>query len=156
MNEETKDRIKRMKEEFSKDPECKVFDNKYNYDGMLIQKGIPYSANCEHHRVAFNGEVSVGYIPTTKLIGLSKIGRIVEWYLNPTVYTLQEKATEQIIKRLDKELEPKGVMVVVTGIHTCIAYRGVKKPSTTITSAVRGNFADNEKTRQEFLSLIKE
>ena len=88
------------------------------------------------------------------MIGLSKLGRIAEYYLNPIVKTTQEKATHQIMNVL-KKIKPLGAIVIIKARHSCICYRGVKKPSLTITSAVYGSFKDNPITRQEFLSLIR-
>jgi len=152
--EDTKQRIKRMKKEFSKEPNIKVFENDEHYDQLIIQSGIPFMANCEHHRIAFTGIAHIGYLPNSKLVGLSKMARIVELYLNPTIYTLQERATEQIANYFMEKVKPEGVMVVLEGVHACISYRGVKKPSKTITSAIRGKFRTDEGLKSEFLRLI--
>lgn len=146
-------RVIKLRQEF-KEPVLKVFENTHHYDQIIAQTEIPFTALCEHHRIAFEGEVSIAYIPGKYLIGLSKLGRIVEYYLNPTVETIQEKATNQILEAL-KLIKPKGLMVIIKAKHGCICYRGVKKPSWTITSAVYGIFRDNINARQEFLSLIK-
>ena len=153
---ETEKRVCKMKQEFAEEPRIKVFQNSQEYDQIVAQVGIPYMSLCEHHEVAFSGEVSVGYIPDQTIIGLSKIGRIVEYFLNPTLPTLQEKATKQIIDYLENVLEPKGLIVVVTGVHGCIAYRGIKKPSTTITSAVKGVMREEKSAREEFLLLTNQ
>jgi len=154
LKKETRKRIKKMNRQFKKKPIIKLFENKEGYDQIIAQIGIPFSALCEHHHVSFEGEVSIAYIPDKYLTGLSKLARIVEYYLNPTVKTIQEKATKQILHCLIKTLKPKGAMVVIKARHGCIWYRGVKKPSWTITSAVYGIF-ENSVVKQEFLSLIK-
>ena len=154
LKKSTQKRKGKLEKEFGKEPILKVFENIHNYDQIIAQVGIPFSALCEHHEVSFEGEVSIAYIPGKYLIGLSKLGRIVEWFLNPIMKTTQEKATYQILEAV-KQIEPRGVMVVIKAKHSCICYRGVKKPSLTITSAVYGGFKDNISTRQEFLSLIK-
>jgi len=150
----TEQRIAKLKKEFEEEPVLKVFENIHNYDQIIAQVGIPFTSLCEHHKVAFEGKVSIAYIPGKYLIGLSKFGRVVEYYLNPTKETIQEKATHQILEAL-KKIKPRGLMVVIKAKHGCICYRGVKKPSWTITSAVYGGFKNNLTTRQEFLSLLK-
>ena len=153
LKKETRRRVRKMKKEFEKEPAIKVFDNAVaGYNQMIIQKGIPFMSMCEHHHVAFMGDVTIGYIPDKKVIGLSKLARIAEYFFNPTKPTLQERGTQQIADYLWDNLKPLGVMVVARATHGCIAYRGVKKPSETITSAIRGAF-ERKETRQEFLSL---
>ncbi len=148
-------RIARMKQEFNKKFNLTVFENESGYDQMIAQVGIPVSAVCEHHEVAFSGHVNIAYICDKWLVGLSKLARIAEKHFNPTVKTLQERGTHNIMKELVKLLKPKGVMVVVKAQHNCITYRGVKKPSTTITSAVHGAFAEQgSDARKEFLTLL--
>ena len=155
LEKETAKRVARMKKEFGGKLEVKVFENTEGYDQVIAQVGIPVTALCEHHLVAFFGTVSIAYVPGNWLIGLSKLARIAEKHLNPTVKTIQEKATHRIMKDLVAALDPVGAMVVVKAEHNCIAFRGVKKPSTTITSAVYGVFAEKENlVRQEFLALI--
>lgn len=154
LKKETKKRIERMKREFGKKLILKVFENDEKYDQIIAQVGIPVTALCEHHELAFTGTCSIAYIPDKYLLGLSKLGKIAELYLNPTIKTLQERATQQIINHLKKYLKPKGLMVVIKAQHSCISYRGVKKPSLTITSAVDGLFSTDNNARQEFLSLI--
>ena len=155
LQKNTQKRKKAMVKEFQKELRIKLFENKEKYDQMIAQVKIPFFALCEHHEISFEGEASVAYIPDKWLTGLSKLARIVEYFLNPTIKTIQEKATHQILNCLVKALNPKGVMVVIKARHSCICYRGVKKPSLTITSAIYGGFKDNISTRQEFLSLIK-
>ena len=155
LKKNTQKRKKAMIKEFQKKLRIKLFRNKDGYDQIIAQIGIPFSALCEHHEVSFEGECSIAYLPDKWLTGLSKLARTVEYFLNPTVKTIQEKATHQILNCLVKALNPKGVMVVIKARHSCICYRGVKKPSLTITSAIYGTFKDNPSTKQEFLNLIK-
>lgn len=154
LQKETKKRVERMRKEFVKPPLLKAFRNE-GYDQIIAQVHIPISSLCEHHLVSFEGEANIAYIPNGWLIGLSKLGRVAEYYLNPSKPTIQERATHQILQHLKTHLKPRGLMVVIRAKHTCISYRGVKKPSLTITSAVDGLFADPLKgARQEFLQLI--
>lgn len=153
---DTKNRLRRLQNEFKNEPKIKVFDNTEKYDQMIIQGGINFITNCEHHHIAFYGKAHVGYIAGGKIIGLSKMPRIVEFYLNPTTYTVQEKATQQIFKYLESKLDnPMGVMVVIEAVHGCLAFRGIKKPSVTTTSQVSGSFSENLETRNEFFEHIR-
>ena len=154
LKKETKKRIEKMKREFSEIPKLKVFENKEGYNQIIAQVGIPLTALCEHHEVAFFCSASIAYIPGRWLIGLSKLARIAQEFLNPTIKTLQERATQQIINKLEEGLKPKGLMVIIKGRHSCISYRGVKKPSITITSAVKGIFATDSSAKSEFLQLV--
>lgn len=156
LKKETKKRIAKMRKEFALVSAMKGFENSEKYDQMVVQTGIPFMAVCEHHEVGFFGKAHVGYIVGKYLLGLSKLSRLVETYFNPTVKTLQERGTQEIADTLQAILNPQGVMVVVTAQHGCVSYRGVKKPSTTITSAVSGVFKDYQSgARQEFLELVK-
>ncbi len=154
LNKETKKRVNKMKKEFSKKLLLKVFENTENYNQIIAQVQIPFSALCEHHHIAFTGEAHLGYIPGKYLIGLSKLGRIVEKYLNPTVKTIQEKATQQIMNELIK-IKPQGAIVIVKAQHYCICFRGVKKPSWTITSSVYGLFSKQSSLEEKFINLLK-
>jgi len=152
----TAKRIAKLKKEFSKPPTLKVFENTEKYDQMVILANIEFAALCEHHQVEFHGIVHIGYLPKDYLIGVSKLARVTEQCLNPTVCTIQEKATKQILNILKKALDPAGIMVVVKGKHGCVGYRGVKKLSAImITSAIDGAFkSELSGARAEFLSLI--
>lgn len=154
LNKETKKRVSRMEKEFSKKLTLKAFENTESYDQIIAQIQIPFSALCEHHHVAFTGEAHIGYIPGKHLIGLSKLGRIVEKYLNPTIKTIQEKATQQIINEMMK-IKPKGIIVIIKAQHYCICFRGVKKPSWTITSGVTGLFKSEASLEEKFINLLK-
>lgn len=121
---------------------------------LVIVKQIPFYSLCEHHMVPYFGIADVGYIPNGKIVGLSKIARLVD--LAARTLSVQERLTSQIADTIQETLQPMGTMVVVRAQHLCMAMRGVEKPgSTTITSAIRGVFDSNEKARGEFLELIK-
>ncbi len=124
-----------------------------DYEEMVIVKDIDFYSMCEHHMIPFFGVVHVGYIPDGKLIGLSKIPRLVDMFARRL--QIQEQMTVQIAKTLEELLEPKGVAVVVEAIHLCSVMRGVRKPrNKMITSEVRGAFRKHQKTREEFFSHI--
>lgn len=126
-----------------------------NHQELVIVKDIVYYSQCEHHMAPFFGKVHIGYIPSGRIAGLSKLARLVEAVTRRL--QVQERITSQIADIMDEVLKPEGVMVVVEGEHLCMCARGVKKPgSKTITSAVRGSFRTDPASRSEFLSLIKE
>jgi len=154
LEKETKKRLQRLKREF-KEPEIKLFPNTENYDQIIAQVDIPFMALCEHHLIAFEGKAYVGYIPNKWIIGLADITEIITYFLNPTVKTIQEKATHQIINYFKKAVKPKGVMVVLKAKHGCVWYHKTKKPSWTITSAIYGTFRKDPSVKQEFLNIIK-
>lgn len=121
---------------------------------MILVKDIDFFSTCEHHLLPFFGKIHVAYIPNKKIIGLSKIARIVEIYSRR--FQVQERMCAQTADAIMKVLKPKGVAVVAEGLHTCMITRGVEKVnSKTISSAMRGIFLEQHETRQEFLSLIK-
>jgi GTP cyclohydrolase IA len=125
-----------------------------NADEMVLVRDVDLFSSCEHHILPILGRAHVAYIPNGKVIGLSKIARICEMYGRRL--QVQERLTAQIADALQGLLQPKGVAVVVEATHMCMVMRGVQKPgSWTSTSAVRGVFADDAKTRQEFMSLIR-
>jgi GTP cyclohydrolase I len=123
------------------------------YDEMVLVRDISFCSMCEHHLLPFLGKAHIGYLPRGKVVGLSKLGRIVdEISKRPQV---QERMTHQIADLLQSELDPKGVIVVLEAEHTCMSIRGVKKPGAlTITSAVRGLLKTNESSRAEAMALI--
>lgn len=123
-------------------------------DGMVIIKKVPLVSLCEHHLVPFIGHANVGYIPQDKIIGLSKIKRVVDVFARRL--QIQERLTSEITDSLNTNLEPQGVIVVVEAEHLCMTIRGVQAPgTTTVTSSVRGVFNENkEGEKEEFLRLI--
>jgi GTP cyclohydrolase I len=129
----------------------KVF--REQYDEMVLVRDISFNSTCEHHLLPFLGVAHVGYVPRGKVVGLSKLARVVEEVSRrPQV---QERMTHQIADMMSKELDPKGVVVVIEAEHTCMSIRGIRKPgSLTVTSAVRGLFKTNESSRAEAMSLI--
>lgn len=128
-----------------------VFD--VTYDEMVIVRDIDFYSLCEHHLLPFLGQCHVGYIPAGKVIGLSKIPRIVEMFARRL--QIQEQMTQQIAEFINETLHPQGVAVVCEGMHMCAAMRGVKKANARmVTSAMLGSFKTNRATREEFLSSI--
>ena len=128
-----------------------VFEEKY--DEMVIVKDIDFYSMCEHHMIPFYGKVHVAYLPAGKIVGLSKIPRIVDAFARRL--QVQERMTQQIADVLNKYLKPSGVGVVVESYHMCMMMRGVQKQnSITTTSAMHGDFRNDNLTRSEFLDLI--
>jgi GTP cyclohydrolase I len=134
-------------------PEIKLFDNKYQYNQMLIEKDITLFSYCEHHFVPIIGKVHVAYISNGKVIGLSKINRLVQYYAKrPQV---QERLTNQIAAGLKEALNSEDVAIIIKADHLCVASRGIKDTnSSTITVSYSGKFQKN-KFQKEFISLIK-
>jgi GTP cyclohydrolase I len=125
-----------------------------SYDEMIVVKDIEFYSMCEHHMLPFFGRAHVAYIPTEKVIGLSKIPRIVEMFSRRL--QVQERMTREIADTIDEILEPQGVAVVVEGSHMCSMMRGVKKQEASmVTSAMIGCFKENNKTRNEFLNHLR-
>lgn len=125
------------------------------YDEMVVVKDIDFYSLCEHHLLPFYGKAHVGYLPNNKVIGLSKIPRMVEMFARRL--QVQERMTQEIALTLDELIQPAGIGVVVEAQHLCAAMRGVRKPNTTMTtSAVRGQFKKNSSTREEFFSHVRQ
>ncbi len=134
-------------------PKISLFENRYQYNQMLVEKNIQLHSTCEHHFLPIYGKAHVAYIPNKKVIGLSKINRIVQYFAQrPQV---QERLTIQIIEELKKDLQTEDVAVLVDAKHMCVSLRGIKdNSSSTITSAYSGVF-EEEKYRKEFLAAIQ-
>ncbi|MCY4515422.1 MAG: GTP cyclohydrolase I FolE [Candidatus Tectomicrobia bacterium] len=155
---DTANRVARMYGEFfhglHEDPRTYLqvgFDEQH--DEMVLVKDVPFHSMCEHHLLPFHGQVHAAYIPRGRVVGLSKIARVIEVFARrPQV---QERMTSQIADLLMDELDAHGVGVVVEASHTCMTMRGVKKPgSLMVTSAMRGSFKSDLATRNEFMSLV--
>ena len=128
-----------------------IFD--VDYSEMVVVKDMPFYSLCEHHLLPFFGTAHVAYLPRGRVIGLSKIPRVVEMYARRL--QVQERLTQQIADFLQERLQPLGVGVVLEATHLCVAMRGVRKPGTTMsTSAVLGLFRSSDRTRAEFLALL--
>jgi GTP cyclohydrolase I len=126
---------------------------KVKYDEMVIVRDIEFFSLCEHHMLPFFGKIHVGYLPTDRVIGLSKIPRIVDMFARRL--QVQERLTQEIAETLQTVLEPKGVGVICEARHFCMMMRGVEKQhSGTVTSAMLGAFRNHKETRDEFLSLV--
>ena len=141
---------------YQQDP-VKILNNALfdvTYDEMVIVKDIEFYSLCEHHLLPFFGRVHVAYIPDGKVVGLSKIPRLVEMFSRRL--QVQEKLTTQIAETLDRVLTPKGVAVVIEAVHLCMMMRGVaQQNSSAITSSIKGEFETDSKTRAEFMELIR-
>jgi GTP cyclohydrolase I len=124
------------------------------YDEMVIVKDIDFYSLCEHHLLPFFGRVHVAYIPNGRVVGLSKIPRVVEMFARRL--QVQERLTTQVAETLEQVLHPKGVAVVIESIHLCMMMRGVQSQNASaITSSIRGEFEQDSKTRSEFMNLIR-
>lgn len=133
----------------------RTFDDHEGYDGMVALTRIPVRSQCEHHLVPFVGYAHIAYFPGDRVIGLSKLPRVVDAFARRL--QLQERLTQQIHDSLDENLDPRGVIVVIECEHLCMTLRGIQSPGTkTMTSAVSGLFRDTEeRAKEEFFSLIK-
>jgi GTP cyclohydrolase I len=129
-----------------------TFPNEDGYDQLIVARAIPFHSLCMHHLLPFHGVAHIGYLPGERIIGLSKLGRVVELFARDL--QIQERLTTQIARWLQRELEPKGVGVVLEAEHLCMSLRGVQKlGAKTVTSALHGAVRDDGRTRQEFLAL---
>jgi GTP cyclohydrolase I len=129
-----------------------TFPNDDGYDQLIVARAIPFHSLCMHHLLPFHGIAHIAYLPGERIIGLSKLGRVVEFFSRDL--QIQERLTTQVADWLQRELEPKGVGVVLEAEHLCMSLRGVQKlGAKTVTSALRGLVRDDPRTRQEFLAL---
>jgi GTP cyclohydrolase I len=137
----------------SNEPNITTFPNDENYTGLVIQSGIPITSMCAHHNLAFTGFATVAYIPGEKVIGLSKLNRIVEWFSRRP--QMQESLTQQVHDYIAKKMECESVAVSVACKHTCCSHRGIKHPSTMTTNKFSGVFMEpSNMIREEFLHAI--
>jgi len=133
---------------------ARTFEEVCGYDEMIVLRDIEYESHCEHHMAPIIGRVHVGYLPDGKVVGISKLARVVEAYAKRL--QVQEKMTAQIAGCIQRALQPLGVGVVVEGVHECMTTRGVHKRGVSmITSTMRGAFRDDARTRAEFLQFIE-
>ena len=158
---ETPARVTRSFEEFfagyGQDPVeilKKTFEEIEGYDEMIVLRGIRFESHCEHHMAPIVGQAWVAYIPNGRVVGISKLARVVDVYARRL--QIQEKMTAQIANTINDVLEPQGVGVIIKASHHCMTTRGVHKPDTDlVTSRMLGCFRDNALTRQEFLGMAK-
>jgi GTP cyclohydrolase I len=136
-----------------KEPGITVFPNDDGIDDMVVMNDIVFFSMCAHHLLPFFGRAHVAYIPTDRIVGLSKLPRMVEYYARRP--QIQERMTHQIADHFEREISPQGSMVVVEARHLCMEMRGVEKPGAwTTTSSVRGVFRKDRASREEFLNLV--
>jgi GTP cyclohydrolase I len=130
-----------------------LFPNEGRYEELVLVRDIEFHTLCMHHLLPFHGRAHVAYLPGEQIVGISKLARVVEAFARDL--QLQERLTVQIADWLERELEPRGVGVVLSAEHMCMTIRGVRKPGArTVTSALRGLLRDDARTRQEFFSLV--
>ena len=157
---DTPARVVRSYEEFfngyEADPRtilARTFEETDGYDEIVLLRGIRFESHCEHHMAPIVGLAHVAYLPRRRVVGISKLARLVEIYAKRL--QIQEKMTAQIANTIDDVLEPRGVAVVIEAAHHCMTTRGIHKPgSTLVTSRMLGAFRDDASTRREFLSMI--
>jgi GTP cyclohydrolase IA len=148
--------LRHLTEGYDLDPAEIVGDALFNedYDDMVVVRGVNFFSLCEHHLLPFFGRVHVAYLPKGRVVGLSKVPRIVDAFAHRL--QLQERLTRQIAEALNEVLEPNGVAVVIEARHLCMEMRGVEKQdSDTLTSCMLGTFRDDARTRTEFFELIR-
>src|SRR3954470_22292081 len=132
-----------------------TFPNEEGYDELVVARAIPFHSLCEHHLIPFVGVAHVAYLPGERIVGLSKLARVIEHFARRL--QVQERMTVQVADWLETELSPRGVGVVLDAEHFCMTIRGVQKPGArTTTSALRGRVRDDARTRAEFLALTQE
>jgi len=159
--QDTPARVTRAFEEYfagyAQDPAdylARIFEEVGGYDEMVLMRGIPFESHCEHHMAPVIGRAWVGYVPDGRVVGISKLARVVDVFARRL--QVQEKMTAQIADTIDKILKPKGVAVVVKATHHCMTTRGVHKPDTDlVTSRMLGCFRDNPQLRQDFMMAVQ-
>ncbi|MEI8153737.1 MAG: GTP cyclohydrolase I FolE [Hyphomicrobiales bacterium] len=157
---ETPNRMARAFQEYfsgyRQDPEQilqKTFEETDGYDEMVVLRGIPFESHCEHHVAPIIGRAWVAYVPDRRVVGISKLARVVEAYAKRL--QIQERLTAQVANTIEKVLKPQGVAVVIKAAHHCMSSRGVHMHGTDlVTSRMLGCFRDNPMTRQEFMSMV--
>ena len=157
---ETPNRLARAFQEYfagyRQDPEQilqKTFEETDGYDEMVVLRGIPFESHCEHHVAPIIGRAWVAYVPDRRVVGISKLARVVEAYAKRL--QIQERLTAQVANTIEKVLKPQGVAVVIKAAHHCMSSRGVHMHGTDmVTSRMLGCFRDNAMTRQEFMSMV--
>jgi GTP cyclohydrolase I len=157
---ETPSRVVRAYEEYfagyDQDPVKilqRTFEETDGYDEMVVLRNVAFSSHCEHHMAPIIGKVHIGYLPKSRVVGISKLARVVEIYARRL--QIQEKMTAQIADGLDQVIQPRGVGVVVEAAHHCMTTRGIQKTGVLmVTSRMLGTFRSDPKTRREFLSVI--
>ena len=141
---------------YANDPEgylARTFEEVHGYDEMVVLRDIRFESHCEHHLAAIIGRVHVGYLPDSKVVGISKLARVVDAYARRL--QVQERMNAQIANTIQRVLEPKGVAVVIEASHQCMTTRGVHKTGVTmVTSTMLGAFREDARTRREFLTMI--
>ena len=144
-----------MTDGYSQDP-AKILSTTFDvaFDEMVILRRIPFVSFCEHHMLPFEGSADIAYLPTDRIVGLSKLARIVDVYAKRL--QVQERLTQQIREAIDQQLKPLGAGVVIRASHTCMCYRGIKKRGEMITSSLSGVLRTEPIARAEFLSLVKD
>jgi GTP cyclohydrolase I len=131
----------------------RTFEEVGGYDEMIVLRDITFESHCEHHMAPIIGRVHVGYLPTNKVVGISKLARVVDGYARR--FQVQEKLTAQIASCIHEVLKPRGVGVVVSGVHQCMTTRGVHKRAVSmVTSRMMGTFREDARTRSEFLQFV--
>lgn len=158
--QDTPARVARAYEEFfqgyAEDPEAllaRTFEETEGYDEIVVLRDIRIESHCEHHMVPIIGRAHVAYLPGTRVVGISKLARVVDAYARR--FQIQEKLTAQIANTIQDVLQPRGVAVVIEANHQCMSTRGVHKPGASmVTSRMLGEFRDNPSTRREFLAMI--
>lgn len=131
----------------------RTFEEVEGYDEMIVLRDIEFESHCEHHMAPIIGKAHIGYLPSGKVVGISKLARVVEAYARR--FQVQEKMTAQIARCIEEVLQPRGVGVVVVGAHECMTTRGIHKRGVSmVTSKMLGDFRDDARTRTEFLTFI--